>query len=123
MRITSIKFGRRGENKRILFSCTVKPLWVRLQGEERPLSAGTSYEIACEVVGARPTPEIVWTKGNTILRSTSQSVRIFLSVLASVTVFLSSIEHQILSSSNGLTTELVYSFSGEVSMTRKFFFQ
>ncbi|XP_020281650.1 nephrin-like [Pseudomyrmex gracilis] len=47
----------------------LKPLWVRIRGENRPFSAGKPYEIVCEVVGARPRPRIIWSKGNTILRN------------------------------------------------------
>lgn len=54
---------------------TVKPLWVRIQGEIRPLSAGKTYEIGCEVVGAKPNPTIAWCKGSTILRNARQTVR------------------------------------------------
>lgn len=53
----------------------VKPLWVRMQGKNRPFSAGTIYEITCEVVGARPTPKITWSKGSTILKDARQTVR------------------------------------------------
>ncbi|KAG5336943.1 TUTLB protein, partial [Acromyrmex heyeri] len=51
----------------------LKPLWVRIQGESRPLSAGKTYEIGCEVVGARPSPTITWFKGNMILRNARET--------------------------------------------------
>ncbi|XP_011051422.1 PREDICTED: nephrin-like isoform X6 [Acromyrmex echinatior] len=51
----------------------LKPLWVRIQGESRPLSAGKTYEIGCEVVGARPSPTITWSKGNMILRNARET--------------------------------------------------
>jgi len=57
------------------YSFAVKPLWVRIQGENRPLSAGKTYEIGCEVVGARPSPTIIWSKGNMILRNARETVR------------------------------------------------
>ena len=63
----------------ILFS--VKPLWVRLQGENRPLSARATYKIGCEVVGARPTPKITWNKGNSVLQNSRQTVRIELQMI------------------------------------------
>ena len=52
----------------------VRPLWVRLQGMNHPLSAGTTYEIVCEVVGAKPEPTIEWTKGGIALRNVRQTV-------------------------------------------------
>lgn len=47
----------------------VKPLSVRLLGENRPFSAEKTYEVSCEVVGARPVPHITWWKGKTQLRN------------------------------------------------------
>ena len=70
----------------------MKPLWVRLLGENRPLSAGTSHEISCEVVGARPVPEITWTKGSTILRNTRQTAENDGNVTTSVLTFVPNIE-------------------------------
>ncbi|KAJ8673155.1 hypothetical protein QAD02_004417, partial [Eretmocerus hayati] len=52
----------------------LRPLWARLQGHNRPLSAGTTYEIACEVVGSKPTPTIEWTKGGVVLHDVRQTV-------------------------------------------------
>jgi len=62
-------------NPSVTHSFTVKPLWVRIQGESRPLSAGKTYEIGCEVVGARPSPTITWSKGNMILRNARETVQ------------------------------------------------
>lgn len=63
-------------NLSVTHSFAVKPLWVRIQGEIRPFSAGKTYEIGCEVVGARPEPKITWSKGNLILRNARQTVRL-----------------------------------------------
>ncbi|XP_029676746.1 hemicentin-2-like isoform X1 [Formica exsecta] len=57
----------------VTLDMNLKPLWVRIQGENRPLSAGKTYEIGCEVVGARPEPTITWSKGNTILRNARET--------------------------------------------------
>lgn len=55
--------------------CPVDPLWVRLLGENRPMSADQSYEVSCEVVGARPAPIVSWWKGAEPQRNTRESVR------------------------------------------------
>lgn len=53
---------------------TVRPLWVKLQGENRPLSADNEYQLWCEVVGSRPAPLISWWKGSTPMRNTREIV-------------------------------------------------
>ncbi|KAK2586782.1 hypothetical protein KPH14_011809 [Odynerus spinipes] len=58
----------------VTFNMNLKPLWVRMQGENRPFSAGTTYEIGCEVVGAMPPPKITWSKGSVVLRNARQTV-------------------------------------------------
>ncbi|BES90113.1 CD80-like C2-set immunoglobulin domain [Nesidiocoris tenuis] len=50
----------------------LKPLWVRILGENRPLSTNNSYEITCEVIGSRPPPTITWWKGSVQLRNTRE---------------------------------------------------
>ncbi|XP_076234570.1 protein turtle homolog B isoform X2 [Calliopsis andreniformis] len=76
----------------VTLNMNLKPLWVRMQGENRPFSAGTTYEIGCEVVGARPTPKIVWSKGSTTLRNARQTMSPDNNVTASILTFVPSIE-------------------------------
>ncbi|KAG7202848.1 hypothetical protein KM043_009999 [Ampulex compressa] len=56
----------------VSLNMNLKPLWVRMQGKNHPFSAGTTYEIGCDVVGARPTPKITWSKAGTTLKNTRQ---------------------------------------------------
>ncbi|XP_078037825.1 synaptogenesis protein syg-2 [Augochlora pura] len=76
----------------VTLNMTLKPLWVRMQGENRPFSAGTTYEIGCEVVGARPTPKIIWSMGSTTLRNTRQTMSPDSNVTTSILTFVPSIE-------------------------------
>ncbi|XP_020707097.2 nephrin-like isoform X6 [Athalia rosae] len=76
----------------VALNMNLRPLWVRLQGENRALSAGTTYEIVCEVVGARPTPEVTWSKGSVRLRNARQTVSPDGNTTTSVLTFKPSIE-------------------------------
>uniref|UniRef100_A0A182SHM8 Ig-like domain-containing protein n=1 Tax=Anopheles maculatus TaxID=74869 RepID=A0A182SHM8_9DIPT len=49
-------------------SRVMRPLSVRLQGKNRPLSANHTYDLQCEVLGSRPAPTITWWKGSTQMR-------------------------------------------------------
>lgn len=54
---------------------TVPPLMVRLKNEQHPLSADTSYEIVCEVIGARPKPNVTWWLDAKQLHTAKEPVR------------------------------------------------
>ena len=53
---------------------TVKPLSVKLLGENRPLSAEAVYKIQCETIGAKPEPKVTWWKGSLQLRNSEEKV-------------------------------------------------
>jgi CD80-like C2-set immunoglobulin domain. len=55
-------------NNRFLFLLLpVKPLWIKLLDENIPFSAEHAHAFRCEVVGARPSPNITWWRDNTQL--------------------------------------------------------
>lgn len=57
------------------FPHTVAPLWVHLLSSRDPLSAGMAYQVVCQAAGARPSANITWRLGSTILTTHVDKVR------------------------------------------------
>lgn len=53
---------------------TVRPLSIKLVGENRPLSAEKPTNISCRVIGAKPPPIISWWKDNNQMTDAKQTV-------------------------------------------------
>lgn len=65
---------------KFLFNCNlfhlilVPPLYIHIQGLNHPLTSGVKVHLSCSSAGARPIPQIVWTKNMQIMQGSSQSV-------------------------------------------------
>ncbi|RZF47504.1 hypothetical protein LSTR_LSTR007431, partial [Laodelphax striatellus] len=60
----------------VTLDLNLSPLWVRLLGVNKPVSAGHSQEVRCESVGGRPAPLITWWKGSQMLANFTQETSI-----------------------------------------------
>ncbi|EAA01472.5 AGAP001925-PA [Anopheles gambiae str. PEST] len=49
------------------------PLYVRMQGLRETLTAGVKTQVSCTTAGSRPAPSVVWTKGSSVIRGSSQT--------------------------------------------------
>lgn len=52
----------------------VRPLSIKLVGENRPLSAGKPVNVSCRVTGAKPPPIVSWWKDATQMTDAKQIV-------------------------------------------------
>jgi CD80-like C2-set immunoglobulin domain len=102
------------------FSSTVRPLTIVLDKDIKYLSTNHSYELRCEVTGARPTPSISWWKGSTQLRNTKEWVR--KSAEKKFPIFLIHFSFSISASSDFLRwqpNEINFDLSARVRWSRK----
>ncbi|XP_046658181.1 nephrin-like isoform X2 [Homalodisca vitripennis] len=70
----------------------LKPLWVKILGDNRPFSADQRYEVSCEAVGGRPAPRITWWKGSSQLKTSRQSTTKDENITISSLTFVPSME-------------------------------
>ncbi|XP_068082823.1 nephrin-like [Anabrus simplex] len=76
----------------ITVSMYLRPLDVRLLGENQPLSAGNQYEVACQAVGSRPPARINWWKGDQLMDRSRQTTSSDGNVTTSTLTFIPSVD-------------------------------
>ncbi|XP_053967380.1 nephrin [Anastrepha ludens] len=59
--------------KKVVLDMNLPPLSLLLQGLNHALIAGTRTHVTCTAVGARPAPQIIWTKSGQVLKGSTQS--------------------------------------------------
>ncbi|XP_073845345.1 sidestep V [Musca autumnalis] len=59
--------------KKFILDMNLPPLSLLLQGLNHALVAGTRTHVTCTSVGARPAPQIIWSKGGQIIKGATQS--------------------------------------------------
>ncbi|XP_055701881.1 nephrin-like [Phlebotomus papatasi] len=76
----------------VTLDLNLRPLRVKLLGENRPLSADNTYELWCEVAGAKPAPTITWWKGSMPMRNTRELTSPDTNVTTSILSFTPTID-------------------------------
>ncbi|XP_017096812.3 neural cell adhesion molecule 1 [Drosophila bipectinata] len=62
--------------KKVILDMNLPPLSLLLQGLNHAVVAGTRTHVTCTAIGARPPPEIIWSKAGQILRGATTSTSV-----------------------------------------------
>ncbi|CAO1420449.1 unnamed protein product [Diamesa hyperborea] len=60
-------------SNKVILDMKLPPLYIHIQGLNHPLTSGVKVHLSCSSAGARPIPQIVWTKNMQIMQGSSQS--------------------------------------------------
>lgn len=91
------------------------PLFITMQGLRETLSAGIKTQVSCLTAGSRPSPSIVWTKGESTIRGSSQTTSNDGNVTTSELVFVPGPEDN----EKSITCSIDYSEPGKPTIRLK----
>lgn len=57
----------------VKLTLNLPPLFITMQGLRETLTAGIKTQVSCHTAGSRPSPNIMWSKGATTIRGSSQT--------------------------------------------------
>ncbi|XP_070490532.1 uncharacterized protein side-V [Chironomus tepperi] len=60
-------------SNKVILDMKLPPLYIYIHGLSHPLTSGVKVHLSCSTAGARPIPNIVWTKGTQAMQGASQT--------------------------------------------------
>ncbi|CRL06332.1 CLUMA_CG019078, isoform A [Clunio marinus] len=79
-------------SNKVILDMKLPPLYIHIQGLNHPLTSGVKVHLSCSTAGARPVPQIIWTKGTQVMQGASQTTSSNGNITTSDIVYLPSPE-------------------------------